>query len=253
MSAPAPVAFWIAQFNIQNPDYRSTQNSAQSWSKRLPLIVRALRAGTTATKGASVLLLNECPLHCASDIAARLGSDWTWDRVGVNVVMRPNSKWIERGLIERVLPGNGTRSIVAVKLQRRGTPTVVTFGSTHFETLASGFARNSADAQAWRDRQARDAVASVRSRPAIIGGDFNDTDTKTGPRAIFRKAGLLPLADRLTIQHDHGSSDSGKKIDDICTSRDLAVTFAERVDPGAGSDHKLTRVRVVANPAPDPA
>ena len=203
LKIPAPVkpvektyAFWIAQLNVQKASWRKAGD--QSWSKSLPQIVSKIKGAR-----ASIVILNECDSAAAAQIQARLGKQWEWDRVGVNCVFRDKEKWAQVGkVLEWTLAGNGTRTLVGVNLRRTDVPGAVPIfvGSTHFEALASGYARDAADAQRLRDAQARDVVkAAPKSGPAIIGGDFNDADVTSGPPKILADEGVLPLGGRAWV------------------------------------------------------
>lgn len=241
-AGPTQFAFWVAQWNLLNPAWDDPGDL--SWAKRLPTIVSKVKAASV-----SVFLANECTKEMAADVQDRLGAQWEWDRVGVNAVFRDKAKWPQRRLIEKVLPGNGTRSLVAVDLLRAGTNITIRFGAFHLETLASGYAKTEAEAQKLRDEQMRAAGTALTSgdgHPAIVvaGGDLNDTDDKTGPRAIARTFGLKPLGDYVKVKNSTlGTTDSHRHLDDVFVRR-ATVTSAELIDGGSASDHNLTRARV---------
>lgn len=231
--------FAIAQWNVLNPAWADEDDLA--WSKRLPLISELLKKAS-----ASVVLLNECTRDMAAAIQPKLGNQWEWDRVGVNAVFRDKTKWPQTKLIEKTLPGNGTRTLVAVDLKRAGTTVTLRFGALHLETLASGYAKTEAEAQKLRDSQMTTALASLGGGPAIriFGGDLNDSDDLTGPRAIARKAGYKTLDDLVTVKNAGiGTTDSRKQLDEIFV-RNATVTSAEVIDGGKASDHNLTRASI---------
>ena len=239
-------AFWVAQFNIQNPAWRKAGD--EPWAKSLPKIVGLFNAS-----GSSVRIANECDAIRAQEIAGLMGPQWAWSRVypaypaEVNVVFYDRNKWEPVGLTWRVLPGNGTRTLTAVQLRHRTVTElpVVTVGSTHFEALSSGYAKDAAGAQRLRDEQATAVAGMLPATYTIVGGDINDTDTASGPRQILRDAGMLPLADRVMIRNaQYGTTDDRRTIDELFTTTDIVVTDAERVYVGAASDHHLTRARI---------
>lgn len=234
----------VATLNIQNPDFRSTQQSAAPWSKRLPAIVALLKKSN-----ASILILNECGKEQAADIQARLGKAWVWDRLGTNVVMRRGDMWSDRRLVQKYLSGpteGYRRSLVARELVRTGSkqPSML-IAATHLEALSSGFVKTEDEAQALRDKQAREVDALVTQTRTVLCGDFNDADVATGPRAILQAGGLTSILLKTTVKNSNlGTSGAGRFIDDILTSRDLTVRAAEVIDAGSASDHNLLRCQV---------
>lgn len=239
------VPFWITQFNILKPSFAGKADLP--WVKRLPLIVKQLKESKS-----SILILNECGADEAADIANELGPQWTWDRLVNNVVMRDKEKWLEVKLIEAYLSGptyGNRRTLVGVKLRHYQNPgLILTVGSTHLETLGSGWAKTEKEAQALRDAQTGQAVKALGSVTLTIwGGDLNDGDITSGPVAIAKKAGYKLVDELVKVSGPtHSIDGSTKVIDRLFVSPDIKVTEAHRTDPGPASDHLLTTARVVA-------
>lgn len=210
----------VCQFNVQYPAFRDAKD--MPWSKALPRIIALLR-------GCDFAALNECGSDQAQQIATALGMQHDTDEL--NTVLWP-STWTKIGRIAITLPGptyGYIRTLLAVTLRGPGG-TVLTVASTHFETLASGWAKTEAQAQKLRDQQATKVAANLPKSGVILAGDLNDRDTTTGPRAILRAAGYMPVR-----------SDG---IDEIFTTAGLTVTSSQRVSSGGASDHDMLRAEV---------
>lgn len=236
--------FTVTHFNILKPSFADKNDLP--WAKRLPLIIKYMKDSHS-----SVFLLNECGIAEAADVAREMGNSWTWDRLVNNVVLRDKNKWTEVKLIEKYLSGPKTgnrRTLMAVSLRYyQNRNVVVTFGSSHFETFASGFAKNEAQAQALRDKQTQEVVTALgKPKFTIWAADTNDRDVTSGPVAIAKKAGYKLVDDLVRVSGPKWSTDGKHLIDRVFVSPDIKVSSAKRTDPKQASDHLLTTVKVVA-------
>ena len=209
----------VCQFNVQFPKFRDPGD--MSWADALPKIVAMLR-------GCDVAILNECDASMAQQIAAALGMQH--DTSVLNSILW-RADWPVTDWAATFLPGPSygyRRTLLTVTVAAPDGP--LTVAATHLETLAAGWAKTEAEAQALRDKQATEATAHLPATRGILCGDLNDRDTTSGPRAIFRAAGYTP------VRCDG--------IDEIFTTPDLSVTSSARIDSGGASDHDLLRAEV---------
>jgi len=235
------------------------------WPNRRPYLVKALKAADL-----SIIGTQEFTRDQAVDVETDLGPNWThWggDGKGNGPVLWNTEKWLAVDTFEQMIPADGERYMVGVRLQSRppkelGQIWIITLH------LTVGGTRTAANL---RHAQIRAAIRVLQTKPdwgcSLICGDFNSDGYNNGPlggvRTIAAELGFQDLRTRLrndqVKNYDYSSVNgwkatpkTGRWVDDILTPAavepyDSALSFTHFSVNGRlhwGSDHNVVRASV---------
>lgn len=178
--------------NCRWPGFRSTQQKADPWDQRVPVLAAKVKEHRP-----DVVCLQECGEDEAADFFGRLGDDYHYQRCVLNCVGWRDSVLEFHSTQNIPLKGFAQwpgRSAITVKLRHRETGARLKVGSTHY--AARGGTLSARQAAQARADQAKETVSTVNDDvddwPAVIEMDSNNRAYDLGRntvRAIFRRFG----------------------------------------------------------------
>lgn len=182
-----------------------------------------------------MLIIQEMGAGQAPGFFAAMGSDWHYDRAGLNVIGWNVDEWGWQSSDPVNLSSFGQmqRTLLSVTLVS-GLQKLVRFSSSHLAAAASDLTE--ARAVVARATQAAEVSAALALAPVptLLGADWNSraaTDTSaTAPRKILAALGW-------TFDQTDLIPDAKKGIDGTAANYGASITSSQVVDLGTASDH----------------
>jgi len=205
----------------------------------MPMLVARAKASK-----ASVLIVQELGADQAPGFFAAMGSDWHYDRAGLNVVGWDTRQWTWQASNPLDLSSFGQmqRTLIAVTLQElegfsgsdKNGSRLGRFASTHLAAAASDLTE--ARAIVARATQAAEVAGALALAPVptLLGADWNSrAATDSGPSAPRTILGALGW----TFDSTPLAADAKKGIDGTAANYGMGITSSQVVDLGTASDH----------------
>lgn len=185
--------------------------------------------------GASLLIVQELGADQAPGFFAAMGSDWRYDRAGLNVVGWDARQWtwVSSNPVNLSSFGQMQRTLLAVNLAHTSGK-ALRLASTHLAAAASDL--TAARAVVARATQAAEvgAALGLDPVPALLGADWNSrTATDNGPAAPRSILGALGW----TFDQTALANDAKKGIDGTAANYGIRLDSSAVVDLGTASDH----------------